>query len=169
MFCNQALIEAAHPKQWEWPRQAPSPGPTLGSISASRSHKLWTLSVSICDLFCASVSKVCPEVIASSLYTFSAYESFHRNVLLRCSEGNQYFYLRTLKIFMSGLQRIMYKLHMILPSNTPFYAFFSLRISAKLSFRMHEFFLSAMESICCPIQSQGQLTESTRMEFHWKE
>ena len=39
------------------------------------------------DLFCASVSKMCPKVIDSSLYTISAYESLHRNALfLNCGK-----------------------------------------------------------------------------------
>lgn len=42
------------------------------------------------DLLCASVSKMCPKVIASSLYAISAYESFHRTALLSDSRGNLY-------------------------------------------------------------------------------
>ena len=34
------------------------------------------------DLFCASVSKMCPKVITSPLYIISAYEMFHKNALL---------------------------------------------------------------------------------------
>lgn len=41
-------------------------------------------------LICASVSKMCPKVYASSLYTTSAYERFHKNILLSKSGGNLY-------------------------------------------------------------------------------
>ena len=34
------------------------------------------------DLFCASFSKMCPQVTASLLYVILAYKRFHRNTLL---------------------------------------------------------------------------------------
>ena len=34
------------------------------------------------NLFCASIRKMCPEVIASSLDAILVYEKFHRNALL---------------------------------------------------------------------------------------
>ena len=34
------------------------------------------------DLFCGSVSKICPAVIASSLFAILAYKRFHRNARL---------------------------------------------------------------------------------------
>ena len=83
---------STHPKQWEWYCQASSPGMTL-SISASSCHSfelyLWA-SVIYFSLFCASVSKMCPKVITSSLYAISAYEWFHRISLLLESVGNLY-------------------------------------------------------------------------------
>ena len=40
------------------------------------------------DLLRASVSKMCPKMIASLLYTISAYKKFDRNALLSDSGGN---------------------------------------------------------------------------------
>ena len=78
--------------KWEWHRQAPSPETTL-SISAWSCHSfelyLWD-SVPYCNLFYASISKMCPKVIAFLLYTISAYEKFNRNALLLDSGGNLY-------------------------------------------------------------------------------
>ena len=65
--------------------------PSELSISASSCRSLelcLRASVLYLDLFCASVSKICPKVIASSLYTISAYERFHGNTLLSDSRGN---------------------------------------------------------------------------------
>ena len=42
------------------------------------------------SLFCASVSTMCPKVIACLLYAISAYESFHRNAALFREPGNLY-------------------------------------------------------------------------------
>ena len=87
-------MEAAHtlPKQQEGPRRVPSPGTTL-SVSAPRRHRFeqgLQASVLYLDLFCASVSKMCPKVIASLLRAISAYETVHRKPLLPDSEGNLY-------------------------------------------------------------------------------
>lgn len=76
-------------QQQEWHRQAPSLGTTL-SISATSRHSfelcLWT-SVLYLNLFCASVTKMYPKMIASLLYTILAYERFPRNALLSDSSG----------------------------------------------------------------------------------
>ena len=45
------------------------------------------------DLFCVSISKMCPKVIASSLYTILAYKRFPGDALLSDSGGNLYFCL----------------------------------------------------------------------------
>ena len=42
------------------------------------------------NLFCASISNICPKVTASLLYAISAYERFHRNTLLSGSRGKLY-------------------------------------------------------------------------------
>ena len=87
--------DSTHPKQQESHCQTPFLG-TAGSISASSHHSfemcLWA-SVLFLDLFCASVSRMCPKVTASSLCIFSAFERFHRNALLLDSGGNLYFHL----------------------------------------------------------------------------
>ena len=65
----------AHPKQWERHGQAP----TLELNSASQYQTTRVSNCGVCvlylDLFCAR----CPKVTASSLYTISACERFHRN------------------------------------------------------------------------------------------
>ena len=50
-------------------------------------------SVPYLDLFCASISKMCPKVIASSFYAVSVYESFQRNAPLSYGWGNLYLFL----------------------------------------------------------------------------
>ena len=74
-------------KQQEWHSQAPSPGTTLSISSSYHSFEL-CLWASILFLFCSSISKMHPKVIASSLYTISAYEVFHRKGIHSDSGGN---------------------------------------------------------------------------------
>ena len=58
----------------------------LQSASQASSHysfELWLWASGLyLDLFCASVSKMCPKVIASLLSAILAYKKLHRNALL---------------------------------------------------------------------------------------
>ena len=93
LFLQQAVREAAH--TWAagvtpHPHQAPQ---DPHSVSASRCHhferSLWGFVLYL-NLSCASISKMCPKVIAYSLSAISAYERFHGKALLPDSEGNLY-------------------------------------------------------------------------------
>ena len=86
----------------QWAERGPPPtsvpGSTL-SVSAS-SHQscglyVWASVLSL-HLFCASLGKMGPGVIASSLYTISASDWFCRNALLSDIRGNLYFGLAQL-------------------------------------------------------------------------
>lgn len=86
-----SLIEAALTRAVRVGPQAPCPGTTL-SIQ-HQAPQLWIVSVSTCALsrfICASVSKLRPKVIASSLFTISAHERFRRSAMLSDSGRNLY-------------------------------------------------------------------------------
>lgn len=55
------------------------------------------------ELFCASVSKICPKAIASSLSSNLAYKRFHRHALLWESRRNLYVFLKWPKECISGV------------------------------------------------------------------
>ena len=42
------------------------------------------------DLYFASINKMCPKVLASSLYAILPYERFHRNALISENRGSLY-------------------------------------------------------------------------------
>ena len=72
-----------HLEPWECHGQAPSPS-TVSIAAPSRCSFELCLGASVLSshLSCASLSKMYPKVIASSLYAILAYRWFHRNVLL---------------------------------------------------------------------------------------
>ena len=87
--CDGAITETEH-TLLRGGSMAPSPSPgTALSISASHHPRfelcLWA-SVLHLNLFCASVSKMCPQVIGCLHYAISAYKSFHRNAALSESQ-----------------------------------------------------------------------------------
>ena len=89
LFGNSHSRGSAQPQQTEQPCQAALLGTTL-SVPAS-SHQscelyLWA-SLLYVDLFCVSVSKTRPKVLASSLYTTSADEWCHGSVPLVLDQG----------------------------------------------------------------------------------
>ena len=75
-----------HPEQRQWPHQELLPW----DLHSASSPIAFNLSVCICPLspcILCIISKICFKAIASSLYITSAYERFHRNVLLSNSGG----------------------------------------------------------------------------------
>lgn len=78
--------------QPEWPLHTPSLG-AARHIAASGPIDsfelcLWASGLYL-HLFCAPISRLCPKVIASTLYTILVHEKFKRNTLLLDSGGNQ--------------------------------------------------------------------------------
>ena len=67
--------KVAHTQSREWPPQAPFPE-TILSLSGSGHQSSDQASVLDIDLYGASLSKMCPRVIASSPHTVSVYKAF---------------------------------------------------------------------------------------------
>ena len=82
-FVTVMAAACSAPEPWECHGQAPSPSTVSIAVPSHCSFELclWA-SVLSSHLSCASLSKMYPKVIASSLYTILAYRWFHRNVLL---------------------------------------------------------------------------------------
>ena len=70
--------------------KAPSLETTLSFSALSRAGNEFCLWASLLypSLFCVSVSKKCPKVIAPWLYAILVYQMFHRNALLADRGGN---------------------------------------------------------------------------------
>ena len=94
---------SVQPKQQEWSHQDSSPGTIVSILASSHCHSfelyLWT-SLLCFKLFCASVSKMCPAVIASSLYIILACKKFHRITLLL--DSRETCVMRNDILFLSG-------------------------------------------------------------------
>lgn len=90
LLCRSIL----YPEQQERPCQAPSPGttPMISAPSHQNCELCLRASVFYLDLFCASLSEMCPKVTASFLYAVSAYNRFHRKSLVWRSGRNLYFH-----------------------------------------------------------------------------
>lgn len=90
-FCNEPLRRQRAPWGARVAPQAPSQG---NSVASQR----WATRALTCvceyplylNLFCAFTKKMCPKVIAFSLYAILAYKIFHRNALLSDSGENLY-------------------------------------------------------------------------------
>ena len=66
-----------HPEHQEWHHQALSWRINSASSCPSYELCLW-VSLLHLSLFCASISKICPQIIACLLNTISVYKRFHR-------------------------------------------------------------------------------------------
>ena len=84
------LIEAVHAQAARVAPTEPLPGSCTQHLSSKPLQlcRVFGASVLYLDLFHASVHKMCPMVIASSLDAILAYERLHRNALLPDSGAN---------------------------------------------------------------------------------
>lgn len=100
-----------HSGQWVWHHQAPSPGTTL-SISAQATRALNCVCEPLCSIsiyFVCSLARCFSKVliIASSLYTVSAYGMFLKNTLLLDSRGNLYSVSITRALILQMIKQVL--------------------------------------------------------------
>ena len=91
LFCSEPLKR----QRALWAARVAPQAPSQGN-SAAPQHRAARALTCVCEyplylnLFCAFIKKLCPKVIAFSLYTILAYKMFHRNALLSDSGENLY-------------------------------------------------------------------------------
>ena len=88
---TDAVMESAHPEQRGPSKLLPGNHALHLGFKPQSSELCPWASVLYLHLFCASISKRCPKVIASLLLASSPYGMFHRNALFSDSRGNLYF------------------------------------------------------------------------------
>ena len=86
-------------EQQEWYIQAPSLGTKHLSIKTSCFELCLWASVLCLHIFCSSTNKMCPNVIASLLYTIYISKMFHRNTTLALVRVNNWTLSGPIRLF----------------------------------------------------------------------